>query len=79
LPLRRFFQVAAGGDTTRARESLGEALAALIKAEDPRQPLSDDELVARLAARGFQAARRTIARWREELGIPTSYRRRSAS
>lgn len=78
LPLRRFFQSAAGGDASKARESLGDALAALVKGEDPRAPLSDDDLVRKLEAQGFRAARRTVARWREELGIPSSYRRRRA-
>ncbi|MEY2807021.1 MAG: hypothetical protein RIR65_1438 [Planctomycetota bacterium] len=76
LPLRRFFQAAAGGDATKARESLGTALQALVAGEDPQQPLSDEELVERLRARGYAAARRTVARWREELGIPSSYRRK---
>jgi RNA polymerase sigma-54 factor len=76
LPLRRFFQAAAGGDASKARESLGGALQALVAGEDPRQPLSDEELVERLKAKGYAAARRTVARWREELGIPSSYRRK---
>ena len=76
LPLRRFFQAAAGGDASKARESLGGALQALVTGEDPKHPLSDEELVERLRSQGYAAARRTVARWREELGIPSSYRRR---
>ena len=48
----------------------------LIAKEDKGSPLSDDELVRELAARGIQVARRTVAKYRTELGFPSSWRRR---
>jgi RNA polymerase sigma-54 factor len=47
-----------------------------VRAEDPAEPLSDDAIAAVLAKRGHLIARRTVAKYRVELGIPSSYRRR---
>jgi hypothetical protein len=47
-----------------------------IEAEDPAHPLSDGAIVQRLAAAGISAARRTVAKAREQLGIASSSRRR---
>ena len=43
-----------------------------ISAEDVRKPLSDREITARLADAGFDIARRTVAKYRESLGIPVA-------
>jgi len=51
-------------------------LKALIEAEDKAGPLSDEQLVEMLKAEGIDLARRTVAKYREELGIPSSRRRR---
>ena len=48
----------------------------LIAAEDARAILSDDQLVDLLRARGFDIARRTVAKYREALGIGSSVQRR---
>lgn len=48
----------------------------LIAQEPPGRPLSDHQLVELLAADGVQVARRTIAKYRESLGIPPSSERR---
>jgi RNA polymerase sigma-54 factor len=53
-----------------------EALRALICAEDPRRPLSDEQLARLLVKRGFEIARRTIAKYREEEDILPSRLRR---
>jgi RNA polymerase sigma-54 factor len=76
LPLRGFFQSSAGGDDGTARDEVRERVRAVIGAEDPTQPLSDDEVVAALRQHGHTLARRTVAKYRKELGIPSSYRRR---
>ena len=80
LPLRSFFQVAAGegddGAQSVAQDRLRETLREVFEGEDKSSPLSDDEVVAALAARGIHVARRTVAKYRSELGIPSSYRRR---
>lgn len=48
----------------------------IIEAEDNRKPLSDSKIVAILQREGLVLARRTIAKYREELKIPTSNQRK---
>ncbi len=48
----------------------------IIEAEDPRKPLSDSKIVSILQREGLELARRTIAKYREELKIPTSNQRK---
>jgi RNA polymerase sigma-54 factor len=56
--------------------SVKEMLADLVAIEDKSSPLSDQELVVRLQAKGLNLARRTVAKYREELGIlPSNLRR----
>ena len=56
--------------------SVKEMLADLVTLEDKSSPLSDQELVAKLQERGLTLARRTVAKYREELGIlPSNLRR----
>lgn len=43
-----------------------------IESEDKRKPLNDDELTELLLSRGFKIARRTVAKYRESLGIPVA-------
>lgn len=51
---------------------LKEQIVTMIKEEDPQHPLSDQEIIEKLAVSGIKIARRTIAKYRHELGIPTS-------
>ena len=51
----------------------------LVTAEPPDQPLSDSTLADLLLKDGIQVARRTVAKYREALGIPPSHERRAAS
>ena len=56
--------------------SVKEMIADLISLEDKAAPLSDQELVAKLQSKGITIARRTVAKYREELGIlPSNLRR----
>jgi RNA polymerase sigma-54 factor len=48
----------------------------IIDAEDARKPLSDSKIVSILQKEGLVLARRTIAKYREELKIPTSNQRK---
>ncbi len=48
----------------------------IIEGEDPRKPLSDSKIVSILQREGLVLARRTIAKYREELKIPTSNQRK---
>ncbi len=48
----------------------------LIQEEDPRHPLTDDQLAAMLNAQGIRLTRRTVAKYREDLQIPSTHQRR---
>ena len=77
--LKYFFtsaiQSADGGDAVSA-EAVKSHIKALIAAEDPRKILSDDTLVDLLREKGFDIARRTVAKYREAMGIGSSVQRR---
>lgn len=79
-PLKYFFSGALGvpADDDRAvgSRSIKERIRELIAAEDPQKPLSDSELTGLLAADGMSLARRTVAKYREELGLLSSALRR---
>jgi RNA polymerase sigma-54 factor len=57
-------------------EAVKSAIRGLIQTEDPKKILSDDTLVDLLNAKGFDIARRTVAKYREALGIGSSVQRR---
>ena len=48
----------------------------LIEEEDVRHPLTDDQLAAMLHQQGIQLTRRTVAKYREDLNIPSTHQRR---
>jgi len=48
----------------------------LIEDEDPRKPLTDDQLAAELRRQGIQVTRRTVAKYREDMQIPSTHQRR---
>lgn len=77
LPLRAFF--ASGVSSENGGELSSTAIQAmirrLIEAEDPRKPLSDARLAEALKATGIPVARRTVAKYREALNIPSSQER----
>lgn len=51
-------------------ESIKRILRELVEKEDSRRPLSDQQLCELLQARGINIARRTVAKYRQEIGIP---------
>jgi RNA polymerase sigma-54 factor len=73
IPLRSFF---ASGVGQAGEESSSTAIQAMIRRliehEDPRKPLSDARLADALKAAGVPVARRTVAKYREALGLPSS-------
>lgn len=72
FPLRHFFSdsyVTENGEELSTRQ-IKAVLRDLIEAEDKHKPLSDDALREQLTEKGFPIARRTIAKYREALGIP---------
>lgn len=78
--LKYFFTVSiasmqVGGDAHSA-ESVRHRIRALIDAEDPLAVLSDDDLVTQLNHLGVEIARRTVAKYREAMAIPSSVQRR---
>ncbi|MBX3374278.1 MAG: RNA polymerase factor sigma-54 [Phycisphaeraceae bacterium] len=78
MPLRRFFSGGIGteaGDGV-AWEAIRATLREIIDAEDKTDPLSDDALARELARRGMPIARRTVVKYREQLGIPKKTLRR---
>lgn len=79
--LKYFFSV--GIDTQDGDQVAATAVKArvrrLISEELPGKPLSDQALADRLAESGIQLARRTVAKYREQLGIPGSAQRRRAA
>jgi RNA polymerase sigma-54 factor len=77
--LKFFFSVAiasAGGGEAHSAQAVRDRIRALIAAEPPGKPLSDDVLVKQLQADGIDVARRTVAKYREALHIPSSVERR---
>ena len=74
VPLRAFF--ASGIETGAGGEASSTAIQAmirrLIEAENPRKPLSDARLAETLKATGVPVARRTVAKYREAMSIPSS-------
>ena len=71
-PLKFFFNERVGeSDDVSSREIMA-VIQRQISEEDPASPLSDDALTARLTADGYDIARRTVAKYRERLGIPVA-------
>ena len=71
-PLKYFFSEGLenqDGEEVSTRE-LKKALRECVDAEDKRKPLTDDQLVAEMNKRGYKVARRTIAKYRDQLDIP---------
>ena len=64
-----------GGDAVSA-EAVKSHIRGLIAAEDGTHVLSDDQLVELLRAKGFDIARRTVAKYREAIGLGSSVQRR---
>lgn len=76
-PLKMFFNERVGSEESdTSQHAVMEALATLVRAEDPAAPLSDARLGEMLAAKGFEVARRTVSKYRERLGIPVARLRR---
>ena len=76
--LKYFFTSGVGSSDGEgaSAEAVKASIRQLIEAEDPRAVLSDDALVDLLKARGFDLARRTVAKYREAIGLGSSVQRR---
>ncbi|SFF96050.1 RNA polymerase, sigma 54 subunit, RpoN/SigL [Novosphingobium sp. CF614] len=77
--LKYFFSsgvASADGEGGASAEAVKAAIRRLIDAEDPKAILSDDALVDLLRDKGFELARRTVAKYREAIGLGSSVQRR---
>ncbi|OGW27333.1 MAG: RNA polymerase sigma-54 factor [Nitrospirae bacterium GWC2_57_13] len=79
FPMKFFFTTgfSAGGEGDISSLTVKAAIQKMIKEEDPSSPLKDQQIVDALKERSITIARRTVAKYREELRIPpTSVRKR---
>ena len=81
VELRKFFTsgLATESGETVSNTSVQRQIRELIAAEDATSPLSDDRIAAILKAKGIAIARRTVAKYRVEFGIPGAIERRLKS
>ncbi|MDX1564287.1 MAG: RNA polymerase factor sigma-54 [Phycisphaeraceae bacterium] len=77
-PLRMFFS--GGTESADGQEMSWSAVQAklkqIVESEDPSKPLSDDKLAEKLKEQGIEIARRTVAKYRQQLNIPPARRRK---
>ncbi|MFO1075208.1 MAG: RNA polymerase factor sigma-54 [Geminicoccaceae bacterium] len=81
FPLKYFFTTAiaaTSGDQAHSAEAIRQQIKRMIDRESPTDVLSDDQIVAELKGKGVVIARRTVAKYRESLGIASSVERRRA-
>ena len=78
IELRYFFSEAvqgpSGGETPLLL--LKRKVKKMIEEEDPRHPLTDEQITSRLQAEGIDVTRRTVAKYREDMKIPSTHQRR---
>ena len=79
VPLRGFFT---GGLQTESGEEVSSsavkaAITELIENEDKKKPLSDEAMAKALKARGIEIARRTVAKYRDQIGVPSARMRKA--
>jgi RNA polymerase sigma-54 factor len=77
--LKYFFTSAiasAHGGEAHSAEAVRDRISHLIAAENPQDVLSDDTIVEKLREAGIDIARRTVAKYREAMRIPSSVQRR---
>jgi len=82
FPLKHFFSasIASSEDSEmHAASAVRETIKSLISSEIASKPLSDDKLAGILSKEGMEVARRTVAKYRDMLNIPSSSQRRRAS
>ena len=77
-PLRRFFSqgTTSSGGEDMAWGAVQEKLKVVISTEDKHNPLNDDEIVEKMKEQGIELARRTVAKYRKIMDIPTARQRK---
>ena len=78
VELREFFSESVNGPqgSEMSLLSLKRRVKKMIEEEDATHPLTDDQITKRLQDEGIQVTRRTVAKYREDLRIPSTHRRR---
>ena len=79
LPLKSFFSTAlesANGEEPGSALAVRHRIRRFVQTEDSNNPLSDDEIARLVSSEGTVLARRTVAKYRDMLGIPSSTMRR---
>ena len=73
VPMRWFFSSSANrdGDEVSVRK-VKAVLKEIIQSEDTKEPFTDDRLTAMMQEKGYAIARRTVAKYREQLGYPAA-------
>lgn len=71
IPVKHLFSEAVNDDNISSKE-IKSILSQLIQGEDKRKPLSDEQLCAALKEKGYEVARRTVAKYREQLNLPVA-------
>jgi RNA polymerase sigma-54 factor len=76
--LKYFFSagVKAGSGEGVSSNSIKEFIKEIVDSEDPKKPYSDQAMVGMLAEKGFEISRRTVAKYRDELHILSSSKRK---
>ena len=74
FPLKYFFSEGIATDSGEdvSNREVKSVLQSMVDAEDKKRPLSDDKLVKMLNKKGYNIARRTVAKYREQLQIPVA-------
>ena len=67
---------AADGEDSHSAEAVKHKIKQFVDSEDPKRILSDDKIVSLLQETGIEIARRTVAKYRESMRIPSSVERR---
>ena len=67
------------GEEGMAATAVRNKIKSLIEAESPKKPLSDNDIAAAISDQGIMLARRTVAKYREMMRIPSSSERRRLS
>lgn len=75
-PLKLFFNERPDADADVSSHEILDVIRSLIEAEDKHAPLSDQVICDALVERGYDIARRTVAKYRERLGFPVARLRR---
>ena len=84
FPLRFFFSDTIGDDTDESGDGavltnrkMEAEIEAIVEAEDKKHPLSDEKIRLEMEKRGYDVSRRTVAKYRDRLGVPPARLRRS--